>query len=109
MLSKPYRLPAFEVSRIMKSGKRIVHSGITLIYRPASVSRFAFVVSRKVDKRATTRNRMRRLMSESVRHLMPAIARPINGIFIGSKFLIGKTQKEVQGMVQEVLREAISS
>ncbi len=112
MLSRPQRLPSPEISRVMKSGTRIVGGGITLIYRfvpqggiPLAKPRFTFIVSTKVDKRATVRNRLRRLMSESVRHLMDSI-QSVDGVFIGGKQLIGRTQAEVETIVHDLLQKA---
>lgn len=66
---------------------------------------FAFVVSTKVDKRAFVRNRMRRVMSESIRHLYDQIV-PVSAILIGSKALVGLSQAEVETRVREVLGRA---
>lgn len=78
------------------------------MYKKSLSPRFAFIVSTKVDKRATVRNRIRRLMSESVRlHVSEALG--IDGIFIGSKQLVGKTQQEVNELVLGALHEAIGS
>ena len=61
----------------MHSGTRITGGGIVLIAlnNETDVSRFAFIVSTKIDKRATVRNRIRRLMSESVRLFLPEITK----------------------------------
>ena len=105
MLSKPHRLPASEIPFVMKTGRRVLGKGITFIYTPGA-GRFCFFVSTKVDKRATVRNRVRRLMSESVRHQLDSIP-PIDAVIIGSKSLIGRTQIQVEAVVHDLLRQAV--
>lgn len=109
MLSRTNRLPALDIPQVMKRGTRVVASGITLIYRfipqggtTLAKARFAFIISTKVDKRATVRNRMRRVLSESVRHQMSSLPIPLDGIFIGSKSLIGLSQAQVEERVVDV-------
>lgn len=106
MLPRAHRLPSFEISRVTREGKRIHSHGITFIYSVGK-SRFAFIVSTKVDKRAVVRNRLRRLMSESVRLIIPEISQAIDCVVIGSKQLVGKSQKEVSEIIGEVIRETV--
>lgn len=76
---------------------------VELIYRKTTgAPRFAFIVSTKIDKRATARNRMRRTMSESVRHVMNTIP-PIDGIFIAKKNFSDLSQTEVEKIVTALL------
>lgn len=109
MLPRTHRLPSLEIPTLMRNGKRISKNGVTLIYRTQNSElrtqppRFAFIVSTKVDKRAVVRNRMRRLMSESVRHQMEKISPGLDGIFIGSKALIGLTQEQVKVRVHDLI------
>lgn len=110
MLHKANRLPASDIPRVMKHGTRVGGNGITVIFLKKGQEtinnkqflRFAFVVSTKVDKRATVRNRVRRRMSESVRYLMPTIPSSIDAVFIGSKLLIGLSRKEIETRINEV-------
>lgn len=114
MLHKAHRLPALDIPRVMKHGTRVGGNGITLIFLKKGQEtisnkqfpRFTFIVSTKVDKRATVRNRVRRLMSESVRHMMDSIRPEVDGIFIGSQGLVGLDQKEMEMVVRELLGRA---
>jgi ribonuclease P protein component len=63
MLSKEYRLDKNEIKRIMRFGKRIDTEFFTLrawYDENLNNSKFAFVVSTKIDKRATVRNNIKR-------------------------------------------------
>ena len=87
-------------------------NGITLIYKTNTdsrlrgndnTSRFSFIVSKNVDKRATARNRVKRCLSESIRHLLPEMKKPVEVVVIGSKQLITLAQTEVEKRMAEVL------
>jgi ribonuclease P protein component len=102
MLSRSNRIPSLDIPLVMKRGIRVQGRGFALIYRKRQQepSRFAFVVSTKVDKRATVRNRMRRILSESVRLHMHALPFAMDGILLGSK--------EMKDVSQEAAHAAVS-
>ncbi len=89
MLPTPHRLPSPEIKSVMRGGKRVGAEGVQLIISQNSlpVSRFAFVVPVSVDKRAVVRNRLRRLVRESVRLALPKIAHGWDGVFFVRKGL----------------------
>jgi len=103
MLPSDHRLPKEEISPLLRRGMRVRSDFIELIYRKTSSDpRFAFIVSTKIDKRATRRNRMRRTMSESVRHVLNT-TNPIDGIFIAKKNFAELPQVEVEKIVSALL------
>jgi len=65
------------------------------------VSRFAFVVSTKVAKRAVDRNRMKRVSRESVHHLLPTIKSGYDIVFVVKKNFADKTEIEVEKELHE--------
>lgn len=106
MLPSSHRLPRNEVNRVLRHGYHIREDGVELVYKKVGTTqRFAFIVSKKIDKRATVRNRIRRMMSESVRHLLAGI-NPCDAIIIAKADLSELTQTDVQKMVGAVLRKA---
>lgn len=123
MLPFSYRLPAQEITPVMKAGRRIQGNGISMIYKKLNSgspqlgaeqasagmtgsARFAFIVGVKVDKRAVGRNRVKRLLRESVHHLLPLIKPGWDVVIVAKKELVGKSQAEVEAVVQEVLQKA---
>ena len=108
MLSKPHRIPSSELSTVMRFGKRMQMDTLSLIYARNAISavRFTFVVSTKIDKRATRRNRMRRLMSESVRLHLHVITPGCDAVFVAKKGLAGLSQTEVEAQVVGALGKA---
>lgn len=99
MLPKKNRLPSPLIKSVMRRGKRIATDGHQFIFiqNTLPISRFAFVVPVSVDKRAVIRNRLRRLVRESVRLVLPQIAPGWDGVFLIRKGL---------PKVQELLRRA---
>lgn len=60
-----------QISLVFKTGKRLQGSFFSLIYLPKSDNKFkaVFLIAKKVSKKATRRNRMRRLLSEAIRQI----------------------------------------
>ena len=73
MLPKKYRLKNTKAFDATYKNHRIVSDSHIIIYigkekkDPSSVTKFGFVVSKKYHKRATKRNRIKRLLRECVR------------------------------------------
>lgn len=117
MLSKPNRLPSPDVRRVMQTGRRVNTEGVQLVYksrvdsgnpedsRNLQSSRFAFVVPIGIDKHSVVRNRVRRLVRESVRLILPKLAPGRDGVFFVRKVL-GDELTGVDAAVREVLRKA---
>lgn len=106
MLPSPNRLPKEVIADIMRYGARATCDELTLYYKNNSTApRFAFVVSTKIDKRATSRNRIRRILSESVRHMLTRIA-PIDGLITVRKNIATLSQTGAEAMVTSLLLKA---
>ena len=83
MLPKQNRIPSQEISAILRNGLRSRDTSIDLFYKKTTpIPRFAVIVSTKIDKRATVRNRMKRLVREAVHHLLPSLSAPMDGVFV---------------------------
>jgi ribonuclease P protein component len=70
-----------------------------------SLSRFGFVVSKKVDKRAVVRNRTRRVLRSVVEDLFPQIKPGFNVLFILREPIEKKTE-ELEKEVTQVFTKA---
>lgn len=108
MLPSPYRLPALRIQSVLQKGRRTVSSELQIISLRSgnSLPRFAFVVSAAIDKRATARNRMKRLLRESVRHLLPNIAAGYDMVFLVRRRFADRSEKEVEVVVRTLLQRA---
>lgn len=114
MLPKQYRLPLrTELKRVKVTG-RLIHgrffSLLVALQSPVTsntppVARFGFIISSKVHKRATKRNRAKRLLSEAVYSLIPKTKSGFEGVFLAKKAIIGKELVEVKKEVEEIFRK----
>jgi len=73
-----------------------------MIFQPPA---FAFIVSKKIDKRATKRNRIKRLLSEVTRSFLPEIQPGIKGVFLAKKEILGKNFSEIKTEVEETFKK----
>jgi ribonuclease P protein component len=97
----------------MRYGKRIVGKEIIIIVSKnmdsgseagmTKNSRFACIISTKVDKRATRRNRMKRLIRASISHLLPRLQGSADYVFIVKKDISEKPETEIETLVATLL------
>lgn len=105
MLSSFNRLSSTDIAPLLRTGTRVRGEYIDLTYRRQQTSlRFAVIVSAKVDKRATSRNRMKRLVREALQHVIPFLHDGISGIFVVRRHL-PDTAKEVEVLVLHILEQ----
>lgn len=105
MLPRSHRLPSLSIRDVMRTGRRVHEGSLQMVFKKNSLdeSRFAIVVPVSFDKRATARNRARRLVSESLRILLPVVVGGWDGIFFVRKGL-PHTQKDVEFFVKILIR-----
>lgn len=105
MLPKVNRLPAAQIRPVLRTGKKRSSDKLQIIYRLTGqpVSRFAFVVSTRIDKRAVARNRIKRLLRESVRHLLPQINTGFDVIILVKAPYPKVTQREMEDSLRQIL------
>ena len=111
MLPKEYRLKkrsAFNAT--YKTGKSFYTDGITVFCgrekKDNSKTKIGFVVSKKVHKRAVKRNRIRRLMRESIRLIIKDKnfdTKYMSLIFVGSAKLLNKNFKDVDFAIKKLV------
>lgn len=82
-------------------GKRIFSEDLTLIYSSANYFKGAVVVSKKVAPKAVDRNRIKRLVMESLKGKNAKA----QCVFIVNKNLAGLKKDEVEIKVKELLRQ----
>jgi ribonuclease P protein component len=104
MLSREYRLPATTRLSRAQFGRTDLFS-LKYARNTLTVSRFAFVVKKSVDKRAVARNRIRRLFRSCIEELREKIVPGYDMLFFLEKGIIDKQQadlcKELQLFLQQ--------
>lgn len=98
-----------EIKLVKKNGKLIHGQAFSLLFlkqQTPNPSRFAFIVSTKVSKNATIRNRAKRAMREGVRQVI-TIAKPGFDCLFLAKPIIAKTYTDqIMKEVRELLAKA---
>lgn len=69
-------------------------------------SRFTIITSKKIDKRAVIRNRIRRLISSCIEELYENVKPGFDMIFIVKKGAIGKKRTELCLEIKHILEKA---
>ncbi|MGH9856394.1 MAG: ribonuclease P protein component [Acidobacteriota bacterium] len=99
MFAKRYRLPAtirFIPARFFKTP----YFRVKYARNSETVSRYGFVISKAVDKRAVVRNRIRRVFRSCIEEVQEKIVPGYDMLFFLEKGIINKQRQEV---LQEVL------
>ena len=102
MLKKEYRL--LKETKFNKEG---LYASPFFVLKLAknekSFNRFGFVVSKKIDKRATARNRIKRQIRVCIEDNFAKIRPGYDMLFILKKNILGKTTKEICKLTLEEL------
>lgn len=84
---------------------KVVRSSLfTLKINEEKDGKVKFSVSKKVDKRATRRNRIRRLFKASIQNLLGDI-RSNNFLFIIKKEALSQNQQEIESQIKSVFKK----
>lgn len=103
MLKKDYRL---KVLKKNNGAKTITSFFFTLRFweNRESLSKFAFIISKKIDKKAVIRNKIKRSLARVLEEILTEIKPGYNFVFIVKKEILGKSQEEVAENVKEVFK-----
>ncbi|MBI2443161.1 MAG: ribonuclease P protein component, partial [Candidatus Levybacteria bacterium] len=69
-----------------------------------ATSRFAFVVSKRIDKRATVRNQTKRVFRQAAEQILPSIPLGYDMLFIARKALQKKDREPLFSEIQQALK-----
>jgi ribonuclease P protein component len=112
MLPKKKRLDLKrEFFQIKRNGKLIKGRFFNFLFQKQQPSgdfqsqAFAFVISKKIDKRASERNKIKRLLSEAVRSFLPQVKLGVKGVFLAKKEILGKDFAEIKKEIEAIFKE----
>ena len=105
MLKKQNRL-----SRVVKKNKANVYSSaffnIKIYDSQEESARFGFVVSKKVSRKAVTRNKTKRVLRDVAQDLLPKIKSAKDIIVFSKVELNSKQKEEVKGAMADIFTKA---
>jgi len=109
-VSRVARLPAGAFDRVYKKGRRVSHSSLVFLVSdpeaPEALIRLGVVVGRRVARDAVPRNRLKRILRESFRHLAGAhIPGPADCILLARG---SATSLKTRAAADAVLRRLLS-
>lgn len=96
-----------DFDRIFKDGVGFKDGFLALkiIKGTTGASRFAFVVSQKVSKKATVRNKIRRRLREVARPLIGKIKNKVDGVFVALPGLEKKDFTETKENLERIIKK----
>ena len=110
MLPKQHRLPLrTDLIEVKEKGRLFQGKLFSLLVAKRETphpSRFAFIISTKVHKKAVKRNHARRLLSEAIRELLPQMKSGFDGVFLAKKPLIEANFTQIKQEVRLLLKKA---
>ena len=109
MLPRENRLKKEEdFKKVFKKGRGFTNDLLVLkvIKNNLDISRFAFVISKKISKKATVRNRIKRRLDNVIRVDLPKIKKGWDGIIIVLPGAEIKDFKEIEEDINQLLEKA---
>ncbi|MDP3998359.1 MAG: ribonuclease P protein component [bacterium] len=117
MLSKPHRLLFKKKGRRSpRGGKRYRSPFFDLVVslepkssqgvNQQSVSKFGFIVSSRISKKAVIRNRVKRLLGEAVRQFLPKIKSGFGIIILTKPDIVGRDLKKIYEELEGLFQKA---
>ncbi|OGZ23538.1 MAG: ribonuclease P protein component [Candidatus Nealsonbacteria bacterium RIFCSPLOWO2_01_FULL_41_9] len=109
MLPKKYRLKkSGDIRGILKSGRTHREGFLILKIRENNLSnsRFAFLISLKISKKATVRNKLKRKLSKFIRINLSEIKNNIDAVLIVASDFSKKNSQETEGAISNLFQKA---
>lgn len=112
MLPRHYRFPLrTDLSRLKKKGKifQAPFFGLIVSSQPVTAAknpRFAFIVSKKISKKAVQRNRIKRVLSEQIKIFFPRLKSGFDAVFLVKQEIVNKDSSAIGDQMEKILVKA---
>lgn len=95
-----------DFDRALNNGKMIQSASFGFAYLKVddSPSRFGFIISNKISKLAVRRNRVRRILRQTVRENLPTTPNGFLFVILARRNILERTAGEIKKEVENVLR-----
>lgn len=106
MLKKENRLSCRKDFLEVKEKGRMLPSSLfslVLLKKEDKVKQFGTIISKKISKRAVDRNKIRRLIMESLKKNWSLIEEGSRGIFLVKKKILGVSLEKIEKEVKDIL------
>jgi ribonuclease P protein component len=104
-LPKNFRLKKEKNFDKVKRQGQIIHSplfAVSILTGQKKGPKFGLVVSKKIDKKATERNKIRRWLSEAVRSLLPQLRLDIYAVFFVKKQIKQSNYQKIKDEIKKI-------
>lgn len=108
MLAQVYSLKGKKnIDEVLKKGKKNQSDSFGVFFldkKNNKLPKFAFIISKKISKLAVNRNRVKRAMSESVRHNVKIVPSGYEFVFLAKKSIVKRSTEEIMEEVRKFLK-----
>ena len=97
-----------DFERVFKKGKSFKQGFLILkiVLNNLTIGRFGFIVSQKISKKASVRNKIKRRLRELVRLKLPQIKKGMDGVLVVLPGLEAEDFKEMEKIINKLFKKS---
>jgi len=107
MLSKKRRVTKKDIEKIVRGGRKIDSSSFLLRYIPSPSFQLSPVVSKKISKKAFSRNRMRRMVYNIISEHPEIVNLPIQGLLFVKGTVLQKSREDLSLEIKHIFSSLV--
>jgi ribonuclease P protein component len=107
VLPKKNRLSDQDFAVVKKEGKKVIGPlfGLLIKRDGGNETRFGFIVSKKIDKRATVRNKIKRQLDQALFPFLSQIKPGVKVVFLARRSLINQAFTRIRSEMVRMLKK----
>lgn len=97
-----------DIEQVLKKGRGLKEGFLflKLAKNELEAARFAFVISRKISKKASVRNAVKRRLREAVRPLLPLAQAGFDAVVMAQKGIENKNFQEIKENAEKIFKKS---